>query len=132
MVPGAVQIWRCFSFTKNIIEGKPITLFNNGDMFRDFTYVDDIVNGIVAVMGNMSKFDMYSLGYGEKIPLMRFVEAIEAATKIKADIKYGPRHPADALGTLSDTTKIRKLGWKPTTQVEVGVDRFVKMVQNLL
>jgi len=115
-----------FDFTKNILAGNPITLFNYGDMKRDFTYVDDIVQGIECVVNNMTPRDMYSIGRGEVIELQRFVDAIQNSLGVDAIIEYGPKHPADAKETASDTTKLQKLGYAPKTSIEEGVDNFVK------
>ena len=115
-----------FDFTKNILAGNPITLFNYGDMKRDFTYIDDIVQGIECVVNNMTPRDMYSIGRGELIELQRFVDAIQKSLGVDAIIEYGPKHPADAHVTLSDTTKLQKLGYNPQTSIEEGVDNFVK------
>lgn len=115
-----------FDFTKNILAGKPITLFNNGDMQRDFTYVDDIVQGIGCVVDNMTPRDMYSLGRGEVVELQRFVDAIQDTLGKKAIIEYGPKHPADAKTTASDTTKLQSIGYKPKTSIEEGVTNFVQ------
>jgi len=115
-----------FDFTKNILEDNPITLFNYGDMKRDFTYVDDIVQGITLVAQNMTPRDMYSIGRGEVVELQRFVNAIETSLGKKAIIEYASKHPADAPATSSDTTKLQKLGYKPSTSIEQGVDNFVQ------
>lgn len=115
-----------FDFTKKILADEPITLFNYGEMKRDFTYVDDIVHGIDCVLNNMTKRDMYSIGRGEVVELSRFVEAIETALDKKASINYGPKHPADAKETWSDTTKLQSIGYNPKTSIEKGVDNFVK------
>ena len=115
-----------FDFTKNILAGKPITLFNNGDMQRDFTYVDDIVQGIGCVVDNMTPRDMYSIGRGEVVELQRFVDAIQDTLGKKAIIEYGPKHPADAKTTASDTTKLQSIGYKPETSIEEGVTNFVQ------
>lgn len=115
-----------FDFTKNILAGNEITLFNYGDMKRDFTYVDDIVQGIFLVSQNMTPRDMYNVGYGKQVELERFVTAIETSLGKKAVKNYGPKHPADATETWSDTTKLQKLGYNPTTPIEVGVENFVK------
>ena len=115
-----------FDFTKNILAGNPITLFNYGDMKRDFTYVDDIVSGIECVINNMTPRDMYSIGRGEVVELQRFVDAIQKSLGVDAIIEYGPKHPADAKETASDTTKLQKLGYAPKTSIEEGVDNFVQ------
>jgi len=115
-----------FDFTKNILADKEITLFNYGDMKRDFTYIDDIVQGIWLVSQNMTPRDMYNIGYGKQVELERFVTAIETSLGKKAIKAYGPKHPADATETWSDTTKLQKLGYNPSTPIEEGVDNFVK------
>jgi UDP-glucuronate 4-epimerase len=114
-----------FDFTKNILAGNPITLFNNGDMQRDFTYIDDIVQGIECVTDNMTPRDMYSIGRGEVVELQRFVDAIQDTLGHAAIIEYGPMHPADAKATASDTTKLKKIGYAPKTSIEEGVQNFV-------
>lgn len=120
-----------FTFTKNIVDGKPITLYNNGDMIRDFTYVDDIVQGIKIVtyrcldQNNAGEKEIYNIGYGDKVPLMEFVDHIEKNLGRTAIKDYAPMHPADTQATWSDTTKLQKLGYKPTTDIATGVERFV-------
>lgn len=115
-----------FDFTKNILAGNEITLFNYGEMKRDFTYIDDIVQGVWIVSQNMTPRDMYNIGYGKQVELERFVAAIEHSLGKKAIKAYGPKHPADAKETWSDTTKLQKLGYNPSTPIEEGVDNFVK------
>ena len=108
------------------MNGKEITVYNNGDMVRDFTYVDDIVQGIWLVSRNMTNRDIYCIGYGEQVQLMHFVDCIEKELGIKAKIRYEDPHPADAKETWSDTTKIRELGYDPKTPIEEGVKNFVQ------
>jgi len=115
-----------FDFTRKIIAGEEITVYNNGDMIRDFTYVSDIVQGIWLVSQNMTNRDIYCIGYGEQVQLMYFIECIENEIGIKAKIKYEDAHPADAKETWSDTTKLQQLGYKPTTPIEEGVKNFVQ------
>jgi UDP-glucuronate 4-epimerase len=116
-----------FTFTKNIIEGKPITVYNNGDMKRDFTYVDDIVQGIWLVSQNMTPRDTYCLGNGKQVDLMDFIREIENNVgNGQAIYDFQPAHPADAKETWSDTTKIQKLGYESTTDIADGVRSFVK------
>lgn len=115
-----------YMFAEKISKGEPIDVYNNGDMKRDFTYVDDIVQGIEIVSRNMTERDIYCIGYGKQVQLMDFIDCIEnnlgeAATKV-----YKPRHPADALETWSDTSKLEKLGYKPTTPISVGVEKFIE------
>jgi UDP-glucuronate 4-epimerase len=114
-----------FSFTKDILEGKEITIFNHGDMKRDFTYVDDIVQGIVLVSENMTERDIYNIGYGKQVSLLDFVEEIEKNIGMKAKKIFAGLHPADAKETWSDTSKLQKLGYKPTTPINEGVKQFI-------
>jgi len=119
-----------FSFTKNIIKGQPINLFNYGNMIRDFTYVDDIVNGIKIVLDKTLKShnykEIFNIGYGQQVKLEKFVDLIENEVGRKAIKRYVPKHPADTVETWSDTTKLQQLGYKPTTPFEKGVHEFVK------
>lgn len=120
-----------FTFTKNIIDGTPITLYNNGDMIRDFTYIDDIIQGIKITVErcldpiNPGEKEIYNIGYGNQVSLMEFVDHIEKNLGRVAIKEYAPMHPADAQATWSDTTKLQKLGYKPTTDIATGVERFV-------
>ena len=120
-----------FSFTKSIIEETPINLFNYGDMIRDFTYVDDIVQGINIVINRANNTtqnlkEVYNIGYGKQVQLMDFVGEIEKNVGKEAIKNMVEKHPADTQATWSDTTKLQALGYKPTTSVKVGVAKFVE------
>lgn len=119
-----------FKFTKNILDDQPITVYNNGEMMRDFTYVDDIVQGVWLVSQNMTPRDTYCLGNGTQVNLLDFIEEIEFTLGKLAEKDFQPRHPADALDTWSDTTKIEALGYKSTTSVDVGVRSFIQWYRN--
>lgn len=121
-----------FDFTKNIMQGNPITVYNNGDMLRDFTYVDDIVQGINLVSQNMTKRDIYCIGNGKQVQLMDFVKEIETNVGKDAIIEFADAHPADAQQTWADTTKIEKLGYKSTTDIQEGVANFYQWYKNYL
>ena len=114
-----------FDFTKNILEGNAITLYNFGDMKRDFTYVDDIVQGISCVANSMTERDIYNIGRGEQVELMDFVQHISDALDTPYNFKAAPKHPADAKETWSDTTKIKQIGYNPQTSIKEGVEKFV-------
>ena len=123
-----------FKFTDAIVNDLPLTLYNFGDMKRDFTYVDDIVQGITLVVDDILKpagtidgtrHEIYNIGYGEQVQLMDFVEAIEHELGRKGRYDKVPAHPADTPETWSDTTKLQKLGYKPTTPISEGVKQFV-------
>ena len=134
-----------FKFTKAIIEGKPIDVYNFGNMRRDFTYIDDIVEGIIKVLDSPPKGDpqwsgtnpdpasarapykIYNIGASEPVPLMEFIEAIEEAVGKKAVKNMLPMQPGDVQATWADTTDMeRDFGYKPKTSVREGVRRFVE------
>ena len=119
-----------FDFTKNIIAGNTINVFNDGDMKRDFTYIDDIVEGIWLVSQNMTERDTYCIGNGKQVELMDFVNCIEDNLEMHADIEFKPKHPADAKETWSDTTKIEQLGYESKTSIAEGVKKFVQWYRN--
>lgn len=120
-----------FDFTKNIIKGNPIKLFNYGDMIRDFTHVDDIVQGIKIIINRVNNSpeplkEVYNIGYGQKVNLMDFVAEIEKNVGKEAIKEMVEKHPADTHATWSDTTKLQALGYKPTTSIREGVAKFVE------
>jgi len=120
-----------FSFSKAAVEGKPIDVFNYGNMKRDFTYVDDIVAGIGILLDRIrekpidfSEDEIYNIGYGEQVNLMDFISEIEKNFGRTIEKNLVPKHPADTQETWSDTTKLQALGWKPTTSIKDGVAKF--------
>ena len=115
-----------FDFTKNILANKAITVYNYGDMKRDFTYVDDIVQAIILVSNNMTNRDIYCVGYGEQVELLHFIGQIEKNLDKTAIKIFADKHPADAKETWSDTTKLKSLGFESKTSIEEGVKKFVQ------
>jgi len=114
-----------FSFTKNIIAGEPITVFNYGDMKRDFTYVDDIIDGILCVLfEDAPSGEIYNIGRGSPVQLMDFIKEIEKNVGKSAIYDMQPKHPADTLETYSNTSKLEALGYHPHTDVSVGIKNF--------
>ncbi len=113
-------------FTKGILEDQPITVFNHGKMVRDFTYVDDIVSGVVASLDKNYPFEIFNLGCGETIELLDFIKEIEKATGKKAQMNMMPIQAGDVLKSYADIEKSRKmLGYEPQTTVKEGVPKFV-------
>ena len=119
-----------FDFTRKIIADEEIELFNYGDMIRDFTYVDDIVQGISIIIEKSltDRFakEIYNIGNGKQVQLMDFVQNIEKQLGRTAKKNLVPKHPADTQATWSDTTKLQALGYKPKTSIELGVEKFVE------
>lgn len=134
-----------FLFTKAILAGKPIDVFNNGKMVRDFTYIDDIVRGVVGSLERVPQrnsnwdtshpdpayseapYKIYNIGNSDPVPLMRFIEAIEKSTGRKAEKNMLPMQEGDVPATHADVTDLmRDVGFRPDTPVEVGVENFVK------
>ncbi|GHV39392.1 NAD-dependent epimerase [Clostridia bacterium] len=118
-----------FSFTKKIICGEPIQLFNNGDMHRDFTYIDDIINGILSLLNSPPKenYRLYNIGNNKPENLMRFVETLEAAIGKKAKIEFLPMQPGDVYQTYADISDISKdFGFKPETSIADGLGKFAE------
>jgi UDP-glucuronate 4-epimerase len=115
-----------FDFTKNILDGKEITVYNYGDMKRDFTFVDDILDGIEVVLDNtdIESGEIFNIGRGEQVALMDFINEIEKNTGKDAIKNLAPKHPADTLETWSDTTKLKALGYEPKVSIAEGVERF--------
>jgi UDP-glucuronate 4-epimerase len=133
-----------FMFTRNIIEGKPINVFNYGNHRRDFTFVDDIVEGVVRTMDNTATanedwdaahpdpgtskapYRIYNIGNQQPVELMRYIEVIEECVGRKADTILLPLQPGDVPDTYADASDLaRDVGYQPNTSIEVGVRKFV-------
>ena len=134
-----------FKFTRGILAGEPIPVFNQGKMVRDFTYVDDIVEGVIRVMDrpaqSNAKWDpknpdadsssapwrIYNIGNNQRVELMTYIRAIESALGIKGKLDLLPMQAGDVLATEADTRELEAAtGFKPRTPVEEGVRRFVE------
>jgi UDP-glucuronate 4-epimerase len=133
-----------FLFTRNILEGRPIDVFNNGHHRRDFTYVEDIAEGVVRVTGRVARADeawnghapdpassrapfrLYNIGNHQPVELMRYIEVIEACLGRKAEKRFLPLQAGDVPETFADIDDlVRDAGYRPATPIEVGVRRFV-------
>ncbi|PKU22181.1 NAD-dependent epimerase/dehydratase family protein [Telmatospirillum siberiense] len=121
-----------FLFVKAILAGQPIHVFNGGDMRRDFTFIDDIVSGVVAVAdgapsGEGTPYRLYNIGNHRSEPLMRFIGIIEQALGKKAEIILEPMQPGDVKETFADISAIqRDFGFSPATGIEEGIPKFVE------
>ncbi len=122
-----------FIFTKAILEGRPISVFNKGEMKRDFTYIDDIVDGVMraldrvpAATGDEPPHAIYNLGNHRSEKLMEFIGLIEQATGRKAELNLEPLQPGDVPETFADIeASQRDLGFDPKTTIREGIPRFV-------
>jgi UDP-glucuronate 4-epimerase len=115
-----------FKFTKNIIDGRPIEIYNRGDMRRDFTYIDDIVSGVVAAIKKPFSWEVFNLSFGEPVKLVSFVDMLEKTIGKKAMRKLMPKQRGDVLQTYGSNKKAKKmLSFKPQTSIEDGVQKFV-------
>ena len=123
-----------FSFTQKIMKGETIKIFNDGDMYRDFTYVDDIVKGIENMLCNPPEADengdratVYNIGNNSPEKLMYFIETLEKALGKTARKEFLPMQPGDVYQTYADVTPlIEKYGFKPSTSIEDGLEKFVE------
>jgi UDP-glucuronate 4-epimerase len=116
-----------FKFTKGILAGEAIPVFNEGRMIRDFTYIDDIVEGIVRVIDRPQGYRLFNIGNNKRVELMAYIRALEGALGMKAKLDLLPMQPGDVEATEADTAALRNAtGFKPDTPVEEGVRRFVE------
>lgn len=122
-----------YLFTKAILEGKPVKVFNNGDMLRDFTYIDDIVEGVVKVLhkpptgGETPPYKLYNIGNNAPVKLTDFLKAIEKETGKKAIKEMLPMQPGDVTNTYADVSDLMAdTGFKPNTTIAFGVKKFVE------
>lgn len=117
-----------FLFTKAIDNGEPITVFNNGNMLRDFTYIDDIVEGIVKIIEKKLDYrhEIYNIGCSNPVKLMDFINEIEKCLGKKANIVFKEMQKGDVVKTYADTTKLEKdFGYKPSIKIEEGIEKFI-------
>lgn len=115
-----------FQFTRKILAGEPIEVFNYGDMKRDFTFVEDILDGIEIVIEDKEILpnSIFNIGCSEQVNLLDFVHAIEDTVGKKANIELKPKHPADTKETFSNTKLLQGLGYMPKVRIREGVQRF--------
>jgi len=133
-----------FLFTKAILAGEPIQVFNHGKMQRDFTYIDDIVEGVTRVMGrrpdpdpswsgdnpdpgtSYARYKIYNIGNNNPVELIRFIEVIEETLGMKATMDFMDLQPGDVPATYADVDDlINDVGFKPATSIEAGIREFI-------
>lgn len=123
-----------FKFTNKIMKGEPITIFNQGDMYRDFTYVDDIVTGIQNMLccppkpnGEGDRYKIYNIGNNYPEKLMTFIETLEKALGKTAEKEYLPMQPGDVYQTYADVSELEKdFGFRPSTSIAEGLGKFAR------
>ncbi len=134
-----------FKFTRGILAGEPIPVFNRGEMVRDFTYIDDIAEGVVRTLDrpaapneewdgakpdpatSLAPYRVFNIGNNRPVPLMDYIGALEKALGRKATLDLLPMQAGDVPSTMADVTELEKAtGYRPRTTVDVGVARFVE------
>jgi len=130
-----------FLFVRAILDNKPINVFNNGEMLRDFTYIDDIVEGVIRVIENPAKspnkksslnptkapYKIYNIGNNNPVKLMDFIKAIENSLNKKFEINFMPLQPGDVPKTYANVDLlVKELDYKPNTPIQKGIDNFIK------
>ena len=115
-----------FLFTKAIIEDRPIDVYNRGNMRRNFTYIDDIVEGVLCALRHPVRYEIYNIGNSRAEELLDFIREIEKNLGKKASINYLPMQPGDVPVTVADISKLSKLGYSPKTNIDVGIKKFIE------
>ena len=122
-----------FGFADKIMHGKKIDIYNNGDMLRDFTYIDDIVEGVTRILTHIpvpddptgAKYKIYNIGNHNPVRLMDFITVLEKAIGREAEKNFMPMQPGDVYETYADVTELMKdVGFKPSTSIETGIQNF--------
>jgi UDP-glucuronate 4-epimerase len=116
-----------FKFTKAILEGKPISVYNHGDLYRDFTYIDDIVEGISRIVqkAHGETYKIFNIGNNNPIQLNHYIQVLEKVLGEKAMINYEPMQPGDVYRTGADISTLEhSVDWKPSTDISVGLTSF--------
>ena len=117
-------------FCKLIEAGQAIPVFGDGSMMRDFTYIDDILDGVAAAMKKLCGYEIYNLGQSQPVRLDELIDKIEKALGKKAVIERFPMQPGDVIQTYADVTKAKeRLGYEPRTELSVGLKRFVEWLR---
>ncbi|WP_088242216.1 NAD-dependent epimerase [Calothrix rhizosoleniae] len=127
-----------FKFTKAILAGQPIDVYNYGKMQRDFTYIDDIVEGIIRVIDKLPQanesdststkapYKIYNIGNNQPVELMHFIQVLEDCLGIKAEKNLLPMQPGDVPMTYADVDDlVKNVGFRPSTSIEVGLEKFI-------
>ncbi len=118
-------------FAQAIVQGKPLQVFNNGDMQRDFTYIDDIVEGTLRVLDQPSRYAIYNIGNHQPVALLDYIALLERALGKKAVLEMKPMQPGDVKATYADTRALAAaVGFQPATPLPDGLARFAEWFRN--
>ena len=118
-------------FARAILEGKPLQVFNHGDMQRDFTYIDDIVEGTLRVLDRPARYAIYNIGNHQPVGLLDYIATLERALGKKAALEMRPMQPGDVKATYADTRALANaVGFAPTTPLGDGLERFAEWFRN--
>jgi UDP-glucuronate 4-epimerase len=121
-----------FLFADAILAGRPIEVFNHGNVERDFTYIDDIVESVLRVIDRPAGWQVFNVGNSDPVPVGRFIDALESALGRKAIREYLPMQAGDVVATHADTSALAdRIGYAPSTPLEVGVGRFAEWFKGL-
>ncbi|MBI2410434.1 MAG: GDP-mannose 4,6-dehydratase [Candidatus Kerfeldbacteria bacterium] len=115
-----------YKFTESLLYGKPIQLYGDGSAERDFTYIDDIVDGVMACVGKKLEYEIINLGNSHPLTMREYIAVLERVTGKEAKIEYLPAAAGDMNKTYADISKAsRLLNWRPKTDIETGLKKFV-------
>jgi UDP-glucuronate 4-epimerase len=118
-------------FARAIMDGKPLQVFNHGDMQRDFTYIDDVVEGTIRVLDKPSRYALYNIGNHQPVGLLEYIAALERALGKKAALEMKPMQPGDVKATYADTRALADaVGFAPATPLGDGLARFAEWFMN--
>jgi UDP-glucuronate 4-epimerase len=125
-----------YLFMKSITKGEPIRVFNHGKMRRDFTYIDDIIQAVVRIIGSKPyeaevPFRVYNIGHSRPVELMDFIHCIERATGKEAVCRYEEMQPGDVTCTYADTTRLEEdFQYAPSTEIQDGIQRMYEWFES--
>lgn len=115
-----------FKFTKSILKGEPIDVYNYGNMKRDFTYIDDIIAGVISALEKSYPYEIMNLGNSRPVSLRHFIKVLENEIGVKANLNLLPKQPGDVFQTFANINKAKsKLKFKPNVSIEEGLKMFV-------
>lgn len=119
-----------YKFIENIILGKTVDIYNNGEMRRNFTYIDDIVSGVIVTLDANLPYEVINIGGERDEALLDYIALVEKYTGKEAKRNMMPMQPGDMISTVADIEKLKKMGWQPTTTIDQGIKNSVEWYKN--